>query len=319
MKLLQSLIALLGFALPLYAGVAMTEIRGEDWDLSKPMNGIIFQRAKAVSPATPDQTSLRFSRLKSIKGVGKTRQQSITSVLDRSGHAKYDKAAGSFQNISAIGAFSTQYGIQCGWDGKLVWLIFDTGSSDTWVAQTDFRCADIAGLGYPQEHCKFGTPLIEDFAHGEIEGMHFYLQYGSGEEVSGPMGRSDISCGGLLVSQQQVGLANNTYWHGNNVTVGILGLAYPSLTSAYYGEIGEESEWNAIPYSPFFTTAVAQGSIDPVFSVAIVRNSSDGLLAWGGLPPIPWKEEQVAKTDLIIVSLPHPHGFLSIANLRRLI
>jgi hypothetical protein len=79
-------------------------------------------------------------------------------------------------------------------------------------------------------------------------------------------------------------------------------LAYPSLTSAYYGNIGDEAPWNAYSYPPFFTTAIAQGTIDPTFSVAIMRNSSNGVLAWGGLPPVPYDQGINATSDLLIVS-----------------
>ncbi|KAF7554328.1 hypothetical protein G7046_g6851 [Stylonectria norvegica] len=303
MKPVRSLVLILGITLPAYARVPRTLTGREDWDLTKPMNGIRFERAKAISSPTPDKTSLRFSRLKNLKSKDKTRGYSALSVLGRAGHSAPLKTGRFHQNASSVGEFSTQYAIQCGWDGKPVWLLFDTGSSDTWAAQSGFECEDSTGKAHEQTACGFGRTVVNDFGHGAIDGLHFHLGYGSGEEVSGPMGKSDVSCGGLLVSEQQVGLANKTYWHGNNVTVGILGLAYPSITSAYYGRIGEETPYSAIPYTPFFTNAIAQGSIDPVFSVTIVKNSSDGVLAWGGLPPMFWNHGSYAATDLIVANL----------------
>lgn len=302
MKLARSLAVLLGMVLPALGGVAMTEIHGEDWDLSNPMNGVTFQRAKVITKATADQTSLRYSHLKDIKGRTRGPQISALSAFNQATHARSLKASSSYTNISAIDGFSTAYAIQCSWDGMPVSLIFDTGSSDTWAVKSDFKCEDSAGIGYTQAGCHFGKPWIDDFAHGEIPGMHFFVRYGSGDEVSGPMGHSDIACGGLSVSEQQVGLVNKTYWRGDNLTVGILGLAYPSITSAYYGEVGEETPFSRIPYTPFFTSAIAQGTIDPVFSLALARNSSGGLLGWGGIPPVPWKTETFARTDLIVVS-----------------
>lgn len=301
MKLARSLAVLIGMVFPAFAGVAMTEIHGEDWDLSNPMNGVTFQRAKSITKATLDQTSLRYSHLKNIKGRTPGPLISTLSAFSQATHARSLKFSSSYTNISAIDG-STAYAIQCSWDGKPVSLIFDTGSSDTWAVKSDFKCEDTVGNGYTQAGCHFGQPWIDDFAHGEMLGMHFLVKYGSGDEVSGPMGRSDIACGGLSVSEQQVGLVNKTYWRGDDLTVGILGLAYPSITSAYYGEIGEESPLNRIPYTPFFTSAIAQGAIDPVFSIALARNSSGGLLGWGGIPPVPWKTETFARTDLIVVS-----------------
>ncbi|OAQ90787.1 aspartic-type endopeptidase [Purpureocillium lilacinum] len=271
------------------------------WDISKPLNGITFERVKAVKPPTPDRPAPRFSRLHNIKG----KPGSFTSVSALGRLLKTPPAHHQhvYQNVSATGDFSTQYAIQCGWDGVPLWLLFDTGSSDTWAVKTGFRCNDGVGGGNDQEVCGFGSPTIDEFSGGAIEDLHFLLKYGSGEQIVGPMGYSDLTCGGVHVARQQVGLANDTYWHGNNLTVGILGLAYPSLTSAFYGEVGSEATWNAISYTPFFTNAITQGTIDPVFSVAILKNSSEGMLAWGGLPPMDWRRGRSAETDLIIANL----------------
>lgn len=95
------------------------------------------------------------------------------------------------------------------------------------------------------------------------------------------MGFSDISVGNLTVNRQQVCLANSTYWLGNNVTSGLLGMAFPSLTNAYLGDGDDHEMGSAIQYSPFFTSLVEQGKIDPIFSLTIDRNSSSGILALG--------------------------------------
>lgn len=301
MKITTAILATVGnIAIGALADGVIVQRHATDWDLSRPMNGIAFERIKAVAAPKPDRPTPRFSRLKSIRG--KKSKYSATSALGRALRSTPTKVKQTFQNISSVGDYSTQYAIQCGWDGKPVWLLFDTGSSDTWAAKSDFECVDSTGDIGEQAGCGFGTPLIDDFGGGSIDDLHFYLKYGSGEQISGPMGYSDIACGGITVSKQQVGLANNTYWHGNNETVGILGLAYPSITSAYYGTIGNEAPWNAITYTPFLTNAIIQGNLDPVFSVALSKNSSDGVLAWGGLPPIDWRRGLYAATDLIIVS-----------------
>lgn len=301
MKLSLFVIPVIGFAAVVLAATAEVKQSGEDWDLAEAMNGFTFQRAKALSLPTPDRTSLRLSRLRNLKGH--VAGHSATSVLGRAGRTPRISAAGKFQNISSIGGYSTQYAVQCSWDGKPLWLLFDTGSSDTWAVESGFVCEDSVGIEHPQAACAFGKSRVGHFGHEAIDELHIFLSYGSGERISGPMGYSDISCGGLSVSSQQVGLANRTYWHGNNVTVGILGLAYPSMTSAYYGQVGDETSWNSITYTPFLTSAIAQGAIDSVFSVAIMRNSSDGILAWGGLPPMKWNRSRNATTDLIVVSI----------------
>ncbi|KAK9436704.1 Peptidase A1 [Metarhizium brunneum] len=273
-----------------------------EWDLSKPLNGFTFQLAKARSAApTIDKPALLYSRITSIKGSS-SNQNAVSSLVQilqtPPSHGQH-----TYQNISTTGNLSTQYAIQCGWDGAPVWLLLDTGSADTWAVQTGFECHDSHGTKHNQAACAFGNPHVKKFQNGPIDGLHFYLKYGSGEKVFGPMGYADISCGGVSVPRQQAGLANYTYWHGNNLTVGILGLAYPSITSAFYGEIGQEAAWNAIQYVPFLTNAIMQGSIDPVFSVALAKNSSDGIIAWGGLPRVQRASDVYAETDLIIANL----------------
>ncbi|GFP57191.1 probable aspartic-type endopeptidase AFUA_3G01220 [Trichoderma asperellum] len=284
------------------ANIPQVRRHAPDWDLAKPMNGLTFERAKAIKEPTKDRTTMLFSHLKGIK-ARPGHQHSGVSALSRLRGMAPGSINQSFQNISALTAASTQYAVQCGWDGVPVWLLFDTGSSDTWATKTGFKCSDGSGDSHNEAACGFSTPYIDGFSHGQIDELHFYLKYGSGEHISGPMGYSDVSCGGVSVSKQQVGLANNTYWHGNNVTVGILGLAYPAITSAYYGDIGQEAPWNAMSYTPFLTNAISQGAIDPVFSVALIKNSTDGVIAWGGLPPMDWQFRGYAKTDLIIANL----------------
>lgn len=284
-------------------GIPQVRRHAPDWDLAKPMNGLTFERVKAVAKPSQDRTTMRFSHLKGIKARPGQQHYSGVSALSRvRGSSTPSSVKQSFQNITAVTDASTQYAIQCGWDGVPVWLLFDTGSSDTWATKTGFRCSDGSGDSHNEAACGFSRPYIDGFGHGQIDELHFYLKYGSGEHISGPMGYSDISCGGVSVSKQQVGLANNTYWHGNNVTVGILGLAYPAITSAYYGDIGQEAPWNAMSYTPFLTSAISQGSIGPIFSVALLKNSTDGVIAWGGLPPMDWQFRGFAKTDLIVVS-----------------
>ncbi|KAH6605008.1 aspartic-type endopeptidase [Trichoderma cornu-damae] len=304
MKLVQWAVLVLGGMAVTTSAVGLPQVRrhAPDWDLSKPMNGLAFERAKAVAKPSQDRTTTRFSHLKAIKGRP-GQQRSAVSALSRVRGNTPGSVRQSFQNVTAVTDASTQYAIQCGWDGVPVWLLFDTGSSDTWATKMGFECSDGGGDWHSEAACGFAEPYIDGFGHGQIDELHFYLRYGSGERISGPMGYSDISCGGASVSKQQVGLANNTYWHGNNATVGILGLAYPAITSAYYGDVGQEAPWNAMSYTPFLTSAISQGSIDPVFSVALVKNSTGGVIAWGGLPPMDFQFRGFAKTDLIVANL----------------
>ncbi|GKU04784.1 acid proteinase [Fusarium langsethiae] len=289
---------------PMISAVVRSEAGLESWDLPTPLNGFSFERARALSASkSAEQTGVYVSRLKKLKTKNDAYPRSSLSLLTRPDQPHEEGTP--HQNVTAVGAFSTAYAIQCTWDQIPVWLIFDTGSSDTWAAKTCFGCENSAGDKRNQAACNFGQPHIQGFLK-DISEVYFHRRYGSGEDVAGPMGTSDIACGGVPVSGQQVGLASRAYWHGDNVTVGVLGLAYPSLTSAYIGDPSDQvddSEWNSYPYTPWLTSAFSQGLIDPVFSVTIDRNTSDGVLSWGALPPMHWHPRSFASTDLIIAKL----------------
>jgi hypothetical protein len=321
MELFRLVFVLLASILcPVLSVAVRSEVGQESWDLSTSLNGFSFERAEALSTKSTESIGIHVSRLKNLKIKSDTHPRSSLSLLTRPDQP-HEKGI-PHQNITAVGTFSTAYAIQCTWDQTPVWLIFDTGSSDTWAAKTGFRCENSVGNKRDQAACNFGQPHIKGFLQ-DISEVYFHRRYGSGEDVSGPMGTSDIACGGVSVSGQQVGLASRAYWHGNNVTVGILGLAYPSLTSGHIGDPGDpvdDSEWNNYPYTPWLSNAISQGLIDPVFSVTIDRNTSDGVLAWGGLPPMHWHPKSFASTDLIIVSwLGLATCFLSFGSANRLI
>ena len=123
--------------------------------------------------------------------------------------------------------------------------------------------------------------------------QNFNITYGDGEFVVGDMGYEEMCLAGVEVCKQQFALARQAYWEGDNVTSGILGFAYSSLTSAYEGTDPTKNEFgvNSVYYPTFMDNALAEGAlVSPVFSHALNRNSrsqkSGGILALGGVPDI---------------------------------
>jgi hypothetical protein len=210
-----------------------------------------------------------------------------------------------YENITSTSAYGTQYAVEAQFNRHPMALIIDTGSSDTWAVQKDFHCIDYSGEFLPPETCGFGETYPETFQYGLTDPeTHMFIQYGDGEIVTGPMGFSDVSIGNITVNKQQVCLASTTYWYGNNYTSGLMGLAFPSLTNAYLGDGTDHDLGNQIQYSPLFTSMVNQGLVDPVFSIAIDRNASSGMLAFGGIAPASGLDmSRSATLDMIIVSL----------------
>ena len=261
------------------------------------IKGITYHRPQAFRKPVKDVVAKHHQTLRPLNGD--TTQRSAAGVLHALSKLSH---IGHYQNISSIPPYSTQYAIDVDWNGKLVSMILDTGSSDTWTVMSNFSCVSPFGEQYNQSDCGFGPNYVDDFSYGQEEDVHMAVEYASGDFVSGPLGQTDLTVAGITVRKQTVALANRTFWFGNNVTNGILGLAYPPLTSAFYGNSTEHRQEYSISYTPFVSSMVAQGLTQASFSVAISRNSSEGMIAWGGLPPVDLSVTW-AETDLVIVCL----------------
>jgi hypothetical protein len=158
-----------------------------------------------------------------------------------------------------------------------------------------------------EESCGLGSGFKGNFSGGIIPNLPpFVRSYVDGTFVRGIYGREDVSIGGVTAHSQRLALVNYTYWHGDGQTSGLLGLAYPYLTSL------DGPDQNQPPYDPVFTTMWKSGAIDPVFSIALSRHENQGnntagtpgitkqesYLALGGLPPIDVDEKTWARTEI---------------------
>jgi hypothetical protein len=167
----------------------------------------------------------------------------------------------------------------------------DTGSSDTWVISSDFQCLNIETRApLPQSGCNFGGGY--DAALGSftnITSQEFSIGYfPENETLDGSMGYAPLRLGGLTVPKQEVALVTEAAWAGDGTSSGLVGLAYPSVTSASYRSNGSEAI-----YDPIFTTMVKEGIVNTaVFTLALDRVPRDtspsapaGVMAFGGLVP----------------------------------
>lgn len=151
----------------------------------------------------------------------------------------------------------------------------------------------------------FGPPFEGTFDAGAISNQHFNLMYADLEFITGVMGYETITVAGITVEHQEVALVNYTYWFGDSVTSGLMGLAYPRLTSAYVGMNSSVNDNDKqVPYDPIMTTMIKQGLIEPMFSLSLDRDSGSGYLALGGLPPVN-HTGSFASTPILMVSCPH--------------
>lgn len=90
----------------------------------------------------------------------------------------------------------------------------------------------------------------------------------------------------LTDSDLKVALGTSAYWNGDNVSTGLVGLAYNAITSAFSGtDPNADGSTNKLPYDPLFTTMYKDNLSSPSFSLALQRGSG-GYIAFGGLPPV---------------------------------
>ncbi|KAL1897932.1 hypothetical protein Sste5346_003784 [Sporothrix stenoceras] len=200
--------------------------------------------------------------------------------------------------------------------GQTIVSYIDTGSSDTFAVSNKFVCQGLpdvkantfsddtlpsVGGSLPQSACNFG-PLY-DLSRGNftnITSQELRVAYMPENEVlNGSMVYAPITVGGLTVPHQQVAIVEEAVWLGDGVASGLLGLSFPSVTSAMmrstYGSV-EKPQF--AEYDPFFTSLSKQNknkknsTMAPVFTLAIDRVppgtphwKSAGVLALGGLVP----------------------------------
>lgn len=120
------------------------------------------------------------------------------------------------------------------------------------------------------------------------------------------MGYQDVTFSGITVENQQVALVNYGYWLGDQESSGLLGFAYPSITSAFSGTDPRDNDYEgSIHYNPFFWSAFERGKVESMFSLALTRGTEGaaGQLALGCLPDIQYKGEFVS-TPLVVYNDP---------------
>ncbi|XP_076853552.1 gastricsin-like [Brachyhypopomus gauderio] len=163
-------------------------------------------------------------------------------------------------------ADSSYYGvISVGTPPQSFKVLFDTGSSNLWV--DSIYCNTQACT----THTQFNPQESSTY---RSTSETFYLPYGAGS-LNGVFGYDTVTLSGISVSGQEIGLSTNE--PGQNFVVaqfdGILGLAYPSLSSG--------------SQMPLFDNMMQQELLQQdLFAVYLSPNEQSGSeVAFGGVDP----------------------------------
>jgi hypothetical protein len=121
--------------------------------------------------------------------------------------------------------------------GQTYTLVIDTGSADTWVASTSFRCENPYIYAPSEElNCGFGA-LYNESAAGTFQPINypFAVNYSGGEFLSGAIGTEDFGFGdgaagrARVQMRQMIGVVDEGYWNGDGISSGLMGLGFPAL------------------------------------------------------------------------------------------
>ena len=164
--------------------------------------------------------------------------------------------------------------------------ILDSGSSDTWLAETGFQCLNLTtGDLQSEAECDFGPLYSRSNTFTPISNENFNISYADGEFLTGTLGLEQVTLAGITVDNQEVAAVNFAAWEGDGVSSGLIGLAFPSITSAFSGTTPSLDTNNTqVPYNPIFTNMYTEGNVAPMFSLALTRGTTGGTFAIGGLP-----------------------------------
>ncbi|KAI0086737.1 acid protease [Irpex rosettiformis] len=180
-------------------------------------------------------------------------------------------------------------------------VIDDTGSSDLFLPQVGFQCFSLSDASVPEADCFFctaGFDPAKSRTFKPFNNMNFNITFADQEFLTGGVGFDTVSIGGLSVAQQEFGVVTKAAWNGDGVTSGLVGFAFPGLTSVFNGSNPDlDVPGGQVVYQPFFFKAVEDELVQPFFSVTLDRGSVAartnstldphlGFLALGGIPPV---------------------------------
>ncbi|KAK6536882.1 hypothetical protein TWF281_001091 [Arthrobotrys megalospora] len=203
-------------------------------------------------------------------------------------------------------------------------LIIDTGSSDTWVIESDYVCFTMDGKFSPNRYCNFGPEFDHEssssFQYLNQTNGSFAVVYADRSYAKGFVGQDILNVSGIAVNQT-IGVASIARWQGDGLTSGILGLGYPGsipstpghqpydwVTKDGNGDVSrgpslarQQLNFDCHDSYPSFIQSLAEQGHEPLFSISLLETRPDrggvhgkrpwppqgGFIAFGGIPYVP--------------------------------
>ena len=78
-------------------------------------------------------------------------------------------------------------------------FIVNTGSSDTWIAGSNFECEDMNSDETDQAACEFGATHTPSSCFVPLPDLSLAITYGDGESVKGGLGTEAVTVGDIMV------------------------------------------------------------------------------------------------------------------------
>ncbi|KAE9373408.1 acid protease [Stipitochalara longipes BDJ] len=169
--------------------------------------------------------------------------------------------------------------------GQSFLVEIDLGSSDTWILGTGYECiSPVDNSVLPQSACGYANSTYNiSPTFSKIANETLGVFYGAGI-VAGQVGYETVTLAGVTIPKQEVGIASSLTSPGDGYSSGLLGLAYPAITSAHPGTTIDNTTflYNRVPYNPVVFNMAAAGLIEPFFSLAIERTPFNSPIGPGG-------------------------------------
>ncbi|OGM45070.1 aspartic-type endopeptidase [Aspergillus bombycis] len=192
-------------------------------------------------------------------------------------------------------------------------LLVDTGSSDLYIMGDGFTCINATSkLTILQADCGYGPETYPpSSSYKQVPNEAFGIEYRAGR-ASGVMAYEDITIAGISV-RAKLAIADVSEPMGREgISNGLLGLGYPSLTSAHPGTPvpNDTYFYNRVVYSPVFNAMFEQGLVEPYFTIALAHTARDSIatfgsyLTLGDLPPVEPKSDFTAVPVEIMTNVP---------------